>query len=247
MDVAALRVEIKSWEREFKAKHGRDPSIQEIKDQPAIGTFSSSHPVLPRSPRVQPQSTNSTSPSLRPFLPVRIPLRAPLHPRPRRHVNPRRPHPSCQRLEPSRSILLLLLPIPSRLSRTGRSCQMINLHHNVHLIHPARTLSQLPVRRRPNPMSPAVPPPRTRFRQYRPWLWFSARLQLPSPILLSHAHVNASAVNPYHLLRSKRSVHAWRLKLRSPLIATLLSTAPTPPTEMRWLRIKMTLSSPTRL
>ena len=38
MDVAALRAEIKAWERDFRSKHGRDPSIQEIKDQPAIGT-----------------------------------------------------------------------------------------------------------------------------------------------------------------------------------------------------------------
>ena len=38
MDLAALRAEIKAWERDFRSKHGRDPSIQEIKDQPAIGT-----------------------------------------------------------------------------------------------------------------------------------------------------------------------------------------------------------------
>ncbi|EJF66913.1 hypothetical protein DICSQDRAFT_158554 [Dichomitus squalens LYAD-421 SS1] len=36
MDVAALRAEIKAWERSFRANHSRDPSIQEIKDQPAI-------------------------------------------------------------------------------------------------------------------------------------------------------------------------------------------------------------------
>ena len=39
MDVAALRAEIKAWERDFRSKHGRDPSIQEIKDQPTIGTY----------------------------------------------------------------------------------------------------------------------------------------------------------------------------------------------------------------
>ncbi|KAM5530730.1 hypothetical protein V8D89_015590 [Ganoderma adspersum] len=36
MDVAALRAEIKAWERDFRTSHGRDPSIQEIKDQPHI-------------------------------------------------------------------------------------------------------------------------------------------------------------------------------------------------------------------
>ncbi|RPD82322.1 hypothetical protein L226DRAFT_22696 [Lentinus tigrinus ALCF2SS1-7] len=36
MDVATLRAEIKTWERDFRATHGRDPSIQEIKDQPAM-------------------------------------------------------------------------------------------------------------------------------------------------------------------------------------------------------------------
>ncbi|CDO73461.1 hypothetical protein BN946_scf185013.g96 [Trametes cinnabarina] len=36
MDAATLKAEIKAWERDFRAKHARDPSIQEIKDQPAI-------------------------------------------------------------------------------------------------------------------------------------------------------------------------------------------------------------------
>ncbi|CAL1695141.1 unnamed protein product [Somion occarium] len=36
MDVATLRAEIKSWEREFKSQHGREPTIQEIKQLPAI-------------------------------------------------------------------------------------------------------------------------------------------------------------------------------------------------------------------
>jgi hypothetical protein len=37
MDVAALRAEIKAWERDFKADNGRDPAIQDIKDRPDIG------------------------------------------------------------------------------------------------------------------------------------------------------------------------------------------------------------------
>ncbi|KAF9650325.1 hypothetical protein BDM02DRAFT_1459970 [Thelephora ganbajun] len=36
MDVAALRSEIKAWERDFKADNGRDPTIQDIKDQPDV-------------------------------------------------------------------------------------------------------------------------------------------------------------------------------------------------------------------
>lgn len=39
MDVSAIRAEIKAWEREFKALHGRDPTIQEIKDRPDIGMY----------------------------------------------------------------------------------------------------------------------------------------------------------------------------------------------------------------
>lgn len=35
-DVVSLRTEIKAWERDFKSKFSRDPSIQDIKDQPAI-------------------------------------------------------------------------------------------------------------------------------------------------------------------------------------------------------------------
>ncbi|KAG2159651.1 uncharacterized protein EDB93DRAFT_1244440 [Suillus bovinus] len=35
-DVASLRTEIKAWERDFKSKFSRDPSVQDIKDQPAI-------------------------------------------------------------------------------------------------------------------------------------------------------------------------------------------------------------------
>lgn len=57
MDVAALRTEIKSWERDFKARNGRGPSVQEIKDQPAIGTSPSAHSScrvhLPPSRKIQ--------------------------------------------------------------------------------------------------------------------------------------------------------------------------------------------------
>jgi hypothetical protein len=36
-DIAAVRVELKTWEREFKSQHGRDPSVQDIKTHPEIG------------------------------------------------------------------------------------------------------------------------------------------------------------------------------------------------------------------
>ncbi|KZT05824.1 uncharacterized protein LAESUDRAFT_701135 [Laetiporus sulphureus 93-53] len=36
MDLASLRAEIKAWEREFRSKYTRDPTIQEIKDRPDI-------------------------------------------------------------------------------------------------------------------------------------------------------------------------------------------------------------------
>jgi hypothetical protein len=38
MDVSALRAEIKAWERDFKAQNGAEPTVQDIKDRPHIGT-----------------------------------------------------------------------------------------------------------------------------------------------------------------------------------------------------------------
>ncbi|KAL4070776.1 hypothetical protein J3A83DRAFT_4094607 [Scleroderma citrinum] len=35
-ELAAVRAQIKSWEREFRSTHGRDPSVQDIKDHPHI-------------------------------------------------------------------------------------------------------------------------------------------------------------------------------------------------------------------
>ncbi|KAG2154644.1 hypothetical protein DEU56DRAFT_725517 [Suillus clintonianus] len=35
-DVASLRAEIKAWERDFNSKFSRDPSVKDIKDQPAV-------------------------------------------------------------------------------------------------------------------------------------------------------------------------------------------------------------------
>ena len=36
-DVATVRAEIKAWERSFKEDNGREATIQDIKDNPAIG------------------------------------------------------------------------------------------------------------------------------------------------------------------------------------------------------------------
>jgi len=37
-ELAAVRAQIKTWEREFRSAKGRDPSVQDIKDHPHIGT-----------------------------------------------------------------------------------------------------------------------------------------------------------------------------------------------------------------
>ena len=39
MDVLTLRAEIKTWERAFRASNSRDPSVQDIKENPEIGWF----------------------------------------------------------------------------------------------------------------------------------------------------------------------------------------------------------------
>ncbi|KAK7064014.1 DNA replication regulator sld2 [Favolaschia claudopus] len=36
MDVSTLKAEIKAWERSFRANHGREPSVQDIKKQPDL-------------------------------------------------------------------------------------------------------------------------------------------------------------------------------------------------------------------
>lgn len=45
-DLALVRAEIKSWERDFASSHGRDPSVNDIRNQPAIGAPSLHHPFL---------------------------------------------------------------------------------------------------------------------------------------------------------------------------------------------------------
>ncbi len=157
MDVAPLRAEIKAWERDFRASHGRDPSLQEIKDQPHIGTSHLPSPQPPRSPPMQPQSISSTSPSPRPAHRVLSPNALPLPlPHPLRHVT-HLPHPSYPRLEPSRSILPPPLPTHSLLSRTERSSRILPHHHNVHLINRVQIHSLLHPSQRTNHMPPVAP------------------------------------------------------------------------------------------
>jgi hypothetical protein len=38
-DLAIVRAEIKAWERNFRVSNGRQPSVQDIRDQPQIGIF----------------------------------------------------------------------------------------------------------------------------------------------------------------------------------------------------------------
>lgn len=42
-DVAAIRAEIKAWERSFKETNGKEPTIDDIKKQPAVGLSRPAH------------------------------------------------------------------------------------------------------------------------------------------------------------------------------------------------------------
>ncbi|KAI0332035.1 hypothetical protein GY45DRAFT_1321590 [Cubamyces sp. BRFM 1775] len=66
MDVASVRAEIKAWERDFRAKHGRDPSVQEIKDQPAIAAKYKLYKSLSKASSAASSSKSSAPPSTPP-------------------------------------------------------------------------------------------------------------------------------------------------------------------------------------
>ncbi|KAF9244525.1 hypothetical protein BU15DRAFT_85905 [Melanogaster broomeanus] len=95
-DLATVRAEVKTWERDFRSRYDRDPSVQDIRDQPLIAekyklykrltkaTASSSEPVARSStnnpctpPRTQPSSSlppSADRPPLQgfnPFSPVK--------------------------------------------------------------------------------------------------------------------------------------------------------------------------------
>ena len=119
MDVSALRAEIKSWEKLFRQQHGRDPSIQEIKDLPDIGQSVPRRTCCTPLTTPRPQRTNTSSTRSSPSsLHMRIGAA-------RRHETPRaRPRPpSCPppglNLVPSRQSRPRPRPTPSRPSRTN--------------------------------------------------------------------------------------------------------------------------------
>jgi hypothetical protein len=36
-ELASVRAEVKAWERNFKRENGRDPTVDDIRKQPAVG------------------------------------------------------------------------------------------------------------------------------------------------------------------------------------------------------------------
>ncbi|KAJ7492374.1 hypothetical protein FB451DRAFT_530121 [Mycena latifolia] len=66
MDVSALRTEIKSWERNFRATHGRDPSVQDIKEKPDLAQKYRQYKKLTKAtepaPSIRPSNPPSTPP-----------------------------------------------------------------------------------------------------------------------------------------------------------------------------------------
>ncbi|KAJ7786571.1 hypothetical protein B0H16DRAFT_1490917 [Mycena metata] len=78
MDVSTLKQQIKTWERNFKTTHGREPDVKDIKQEPGLAqkykdykrlskaadTAQSSKPSKPPSTPPRGQSRHSTHPSL---------------------------------------------------------------------------------------------------------------------------------------------------------------------------------------
>ncbi|KAI0706152.1 hypothetical protein BC835DRAFT_1302525 [Cytidiella melzeri] len=98
MDVSALRAEIKAWERDFKTTCGRDPTVQDIKDQPDMADKYKLYKKLSK----QLHASSSASTSAKPV------------PEDHRRTPPRDPHRS------STSSLLLSTP-KHRAVRTAAS------------------------------------------------------------------------------------------------------------------------------
>ncbi|KAI0361367.1 hypothetical protein OH77DRAFT_1391322 [Trametes cingulata] len=94
MDVGALRAEIKAWERDFRAKHGRDPSVQEIKEQPAIAAKYKLYKSLSKA------AASSSAPAKPPARPSTPPRSA-----------PRQPQPSSSIVHTSRAIKVVDPPV----------------------------------------------------------------------------------------------------------------------------------------
>ncbi|KAJ7161326.1 hypothetical protein C8R43DRAFT_881040 [Mycena crocata] len=65
-DVSALKAEIKTWERNFRATYGRDPSIQDIKEQPNLVQKYKDYKRLSKASEPAPSIRPSTAPSTPP-------------------------------------------------------------------------------------------------------------------------------------------------------------------------------------
>ncbi|KIL00561.1 hypothetical protein PAXRUDRAFT_129532 [Paxillus rubicundulus Ve08.2h10] len=61
-DLATVRTEVKAWERDFRSRYGRDPSVQDIRDQPLIAERYKLYKKLSRaSVSVQPAAGSSAN------------------------------------------------------------------------------------------------------------------------------------------------------------------------------------------
>lgn len=65
-ELAAVRAQIKAWERDFRSARGRDPSIQDIKDQPHIADKYKLYKKLSKSATSCPTTSASQNPSTPP-------------------------------------------------------------------------------------------------------------------------------------------------------------------------------------
>ncbi|KAJ6575371.1 hypothetical protein B0H19DRAFT_1128352 [Mycena capillaripes] len=74
--VSALKTEIKTWERSFRAEHGREPSVQDIKKQPELAEKYRQYKKLTKGA----EPTQSAKPSKPPSTPPRAQSRDSTHP-----------------------------------------------------------------------------------------------------------------------------------------------------------------------
>jgi len=86
MDISSVKTEIKAWERDFKRRLGREPTVQDIKQHPPIGLYPIPSPPPPSHNHHQPTSTDSTRNSQRHLPPPPLfPTPAPRKPPPPSH------------------------------------------------------------------------------------------------------------------------------------------------------------------
>ncbi|TFK77286.1 hypothetical protein BDN72DRAFT_891041 [Pluteus cervinus] len=101
-ELATVRTQIKVWERSFKEKHGRGPSVDEIKQQPEIAEKYKLYKKLSKSNAgpSQPQAIDASSSNLAPVTP---PKRAALMPQRTRAVEPTVPLSSFNPFSPQKN------------------------------------------------------------------------------------------------------------------------------------------------